>query len=137
MSEVQSKIDRRGKNNPFFGLSPTEEVKALLSDANKGEKNPMFGRTGESNPFYGQTHSVEFKAKISGANNVMYGKTGDKSPVSKKVLVYSNLNPTILEHEFGSYTEAASHFNTSAMSINRYIKSGKLFQKQWILLTSK
>ena len=34
---------------------------------NKGEKNPMYGRTGNKNPFFGKTHSEETRQKMSEA----------------------------------------------------------------------
>ena len=43
--------------------------KKKYSEAQKGEKHPMFGRTGEKHPFYGKHHSDETKQKISEANS--------------------------------------------------------------------
>jgi group I intron endonuclease len=72
------------------GYIPSEEHRAKLSEANKGEKHPMYGKKhtdearatmseaqkGENNPNYGKTLSAEHKAKISeankGENNVNY-----------------------------------------------------------------
>jgi hypothetical protein len=70
---------------------------------------------------YGRIHSDETKVKL---NEVL---KGDKYPKSKIVFAYSGTAPTILKHEFVSYTEAAKHFNCSTMTISRYIKSDKLF----------
>jgi hypothetical protein len=55
----------------------------------------------------------------------------------KKVFVYSSATPTILSHEFISYSEAANHFSCNIMTISKYIKNGKLFQGEWILLSLK
>ncbi|BDC33828.1 hypothetical protein EMPS_mp15 (mitochondrion) [Entomortierella parvispora] len=124
-----------------------------------GEKNPMFGRTGEKNPFYNRTHTAETIAKMKeinkgkikseeirtkmsvsqkkinnlGENNPMFGKTGDLSPVSKKVYVYSSSSPSILCYEFLSILETAKYFNCSNTTISRYIKNGEVFQKEYIL----
>lgn len=46
-----------------------EEAKCIAdqgrSEANKGERNPNYGRTGEKHPFYGKTHSDETRKKMS------------------------------------------------------------------------
>jgi hypothetical protein len=47
----------KGENNPRFGVIPSEETRAKLSAANKGEKNPMFG----------VIPSEETRAKLSAA----------------------------------------------------------------------
>jgi len=73
---------------------------------------------------------AETKAKLSEALK------GDKHPKSKIVFVYSNSTPTILSHEFVSCTETANHFSCSTMTISRYLKSSKLFKRNWILSTS-
>lgn len=46
-----------GENNPFYGKSHTEEVKANLSEKAKQ-------RTGSKNSFYGKSHTEESKDKI-------------------------------------------------------------------------
>jgi hypothetical protein len=55
------------------GWIPSEETRAKMSEAQKGDKSHM----------YGKTRSAETRAKQSaaqkGENNHMYGKTGDKS----------------------------------------------------------
>jgi hypothetical protein len=93
--------------------------------------------SGENHFNYGKLLSEETKVKMSIAH------TGEKSSVSKKVFVYCNSTPTILFHEFVSYSEAAKHFFCSIMTISRllgefhfalrdrarrarYINSGKL-----------
>lgn len=43
----------------------SEETKVKISEAQKGEKNHMFGKTGELNHFYGKTHTDETKKIIS------------------------------------------------------------------------
>jgi hypothetical protein len=53
------------------GLQHSEETRAKMSDAKRGENNPNYGKdfTGENNPFYGKTHSEESKARITSANS--------------------------------------------------------------------
>jgi len=56
---------------PMSGRKHSDESKQIMSDNNKGEKNPMFGKN--------QNHSDETRKKISdamtGENNPNYGKT--------------------------------------------------------------
>src|SRR5690606_1442762 len=105
----------------------SDKVKAKLSKINTGENNPNFGKS----------ISIPTKALISqalsGENNSMYGKTGENHPKSKKVFVYSSSAPTIISHEFVSYSEAANYFNCKIGVISYYIKTGNLFKKEWIL----
>lgn len=136
-----------GKDHPSYGKIQSKETREKISESMSGLKNPNFGKT--------FSHSIETKAKISKAmsaeNHFNFGKslseetkakmsiarTGENSPVSKKVFVYSSCTPTILSHEFVSYIEAAKHFNCSAKTISKYIKSGKIFQGEWGFYTSK
>lgn len=70
-----------GRKNSWLGLSLSEETKSKLSEANKGNKNPMFGKTGDKNYFYGKRHTKETRIKmsnnhsnVSGENNPRFGK---------------------------------------------------------------
>jgi hypothetical protein len=49
----------KGENNPLYGKSRSEETKRKLSEANKGENNPL----------YGKTLSPEHRRKLSEANS--------------------------------------------------------------------
>lgn len=108
---------------------PSAETKAKLSEAMTGERDHFFGRT----------HSAECKVRMSGANNPMYSRTGEKSPNSKRVFVYSKDSPTILSHEFTSCSEAAKHFSCHITIISKYLKNGKLFKNSgsYLRLTNK
>ena len=77
----------------------------------------MYGRTGELNPMYGRT----------GELNSMYGKV---PPVN----VYS-LDNTLVQ-TFSSQVTAAKGLNVSRVTIQRYIKSSKVFQGKYIIRTS-
>ena len=46
--------------------------KEIMSQKHSGANNPMYGLTGEKNPFYGKTHSEETKRKISEAKKKQY-----------------------------------------------------------------
>ena len=56
---------RKGENNPNWGKPKSEETKRKLSEAMKGENNPMYGMSGEKSPMWGKTHSEETKQKMS------------------------------------------------------------------------
>jgi len=43
----------------LLGYNHTEESLTKMSIANKGEKNPMFGKIGKNHPFFGKTHSED------------------------------------------------------------------------------
>jgi len=54
------------KAGSSLGHKHSNETKKILSEANTGEKNPMFGKTGENHPMFGKNHSDDSKKK----NNV-------------------------------------------------------------------
>jgi len=129
-----------GVNHPNFGKRIPPETIGKISEAVSGENNSQFGRTGVNNSKFGKVCLPETRAKISktqqGDKNSFFGKSHtaeSKAKVSKRVFVYSNSSPTILEHEFVSCSEAAKYFSCSIMTISRYLKSGKCFQTRWIL----
>jgi len=84
----------------------------------------------------GYKHSPEVITKFStinkGINNPMYGRTGDKNILSKKVYVYESLESSNPFKIFNSYTEAAIYFNCHRKSIYRYIDTKKVF-KMYVL----
>ena len=88
--------DMSGENNPHYGKTHTEEVKAAQSARMKGENNPCYGKSpsnkgvpwteeqkaaqsarmsGEKNGFYGKHHTEEAKEKNRQAH---LGKPGRK-----------------------------------------------------------
>ena len=85
-----NKINNRVDNLEW--LSNTENQKHAwelgLKKALKGEKNPMYGKklSNETKLKISKT----LKGKITGENHPMYGRSGDKSPVAKKVICLNN-----------------------------------------------
>jgi group I intron endonuclease len=122
-----------------LGSVYSEETIAKMSEAKKGESNPMFGRTGENHPFYGKIHSDETIAKLREANldKPKTEETKLKMSISKgggTIFVYDS--DSTLVNTFCSTREAAKFFNCSHTLIANYIKNGKLFQGKWILSTT-
>jgi len=71
-----------------------------MSEAKKGDKSLMFGKTGKDHPLFGKTHTIELIAKISLARKgiihidatkvkMSAALRGEKNPISKNVFVYS------------------------------------------------
>jgi len=108
MVQVLLFIKWRKISEALKGEAFSEERKAKMSLAKKGLKNPNFGKV----------HSVEFRAKMS----LAWGTP---------IFVYS-LDGT-LENSFPSGRATGIFFSTDSKSILRYIRSGKIFRKKWIL----
>jgi group I intron endonuclease len=89
--ETKQKISesQRGEKNPMFGKTQSEETKQKQRDAQQGEKNHMFG----------ETHTEETKQKISES------MIGEKHHSSKRVYQY-DLDGNYIGW-FGSGGEAA------------------------------
>jgi len=83
---------------------------------------------------FGKTHTPETLALMSdaktGAKHPMYGKSGELSPVSIPVNVYSHDN--VLVRSFPSKVATAKWLNTSPRTVSRYIESGKVWNNQYI-----
>lgn len=70
----------------------SEETRRRMSDAKRGELNPMYGRSGEDSPTWGREHTAETKQLIStkakardmsGERNPFYGRTHTKKTRKK------------------------------------------------------
>jgi len=129
MDILQPKYNLLPNAGSSLGFNHSEKTKALMREAKLGIPK-----------------TSEHKANLSitqrsvdrfGKNNPMFGRTGESNSLSKKVFVYNYSTPIILSHEFTSCSEAALYFNCSIVKISRYLKDGKLFQKEWFLSTSK
>ena len=157
--QTKAKISEalKGENHPFFGKTHSSETLAKMKEAQKGENNHFYGKShtpeakaklslalsGENHPrgMLNKTHSADTLKKMSEAKLGILKTEEHKTKISKsmckKVFVYSSSTPTILSHEFVSYSEAAKYFSCNIMTISKYIKNGKIFQKEWILSSSK
>jgi hypothetical protein len=72
------------------GAVRSEEFKRNLSEMNKGEKNPMYGKRfyGKNNHFYGKKHTQETKDKASKLHNNLFEFT---KPDGEKIIIETNL----------------------------------------------
>ena len=65
----------------------------------------------------------------------MYGKSGELSPVSIQVNVYSAVDNQLV-HSFSSQVAAAKWLNTSRRTVSRYIESGKVWNNKYYFRNS-
>jgi hypothetical protein len=77
----------------------------------------------------GKTHSEETRAKMSDANK------GANNPISIQVNVVSAVNNQ-LEHSFSSQVACGKWLGVSEGTVRNYIKSGKVFRKQYLIVRS-
>ena len=128
-----------GEKSPWYGKKHTEETKKHLSEVNKGENNPHYGKKcwndGAVNKFsiecpgdgwiLGKKHTEETKQKqreaLQGEKNHMYGKTPSEETKQKQrealqgekhpssKTVYQYDMENTLVRTFASTREAARH----------------------------
>lgn len=72
----------KGDKSFWWGKKHTTEELNKMSEALKGENNPMYGAKGELNPFFGKHHTEETKDKIRKKNS------GRNSSCAKAVYCY-------------------------------------------------
>lgn len=106
--ERSAKYGKFGKKNGMYGRTHSDEVKARLSEINKGRPSPLKGTVvdknsqkyrkymeyiknrnyyGSNNPFYGKKHSDEFKQKLSLRLKGVNTDKGKKVSINGKVYI--------------------------------------------------
>jgi group I intron endonuclease len=140
-TRAQISDSKSGALNPMFEKTHTEETRAQMS-----ESQQLVDRSGANNPMYGKTHTQETRVKISAS---MTGKThseetrakmsdankGANNPISIQVNVVSAVNNQ-LEHSFSSQVACGKWLGVSEGTVRNYIKSGKVFRKQYLIVRS-
>lgn len=106
----------------------SKESLSKLSENNKGENNPMYGRTGEKSPHYKIKKTEEHKQKLSD------GKKGDKNPNAGE---YKIITPDGKEYIYLSATKFINEH--TEYNINRHFiysasKSDKETYKGWNII---
>jgi len=100
----ENHADFSGKKHPFYGKKHTKAAKEKQKQAIlerfkngmpesikkkikknhahlSGERHPLFGKRGKDSPNFGSKRSKETIEKMSGKNNSMYGRIGNKNPL--------------------------------------------------------
>ena len=102
--------DITGENNPMYGKNLSEEHRKKLSQANKGEKHPQYGKRGRDSHNYGRHHTVETRRKLSKAKN------------DKKIPVVAIHKDTGKIRVFESQKECARQLNLNKSDIYNCLK---------------
>ena len=110
--ETKQKISeaQKGEKHHMFGKTHTEEAKKKNSDSTKGENNPNFGKTGENSHMFGKPRSEDTKKKISES------QLGEKHYKSKRVYQY-DFDDTLV-NSFASTREAGRHLKKAGTHIS-------------------
>lgn len=133
--ERSEKYGKFGSKNGMYGYEHSEEAKASIGKANKGNSYAKgakrtddqkaklsaiaSARTGEKNPFYGKSHSEETKAKLSAMH------TGRILPtISIKVRVGKKV--------YHSCSAAAKEIGCSVATIGNRVKSEKFPEYSYV-----
>lgn len=130
--QVFTQEDYLKLSNSLKGRKFTDEWSKKKSDAQRGHKNHMFGKTGEKHHWYGKKHTQETK------NILSEQKKGAKNVNSKKVMCintnlifdctkqageFYNVDPSsIAKNCRGEYKSAGKHPQTGEKLLWRYIK---------------
>lgn len=102
--------DNSGEKHPMYGKHHTKEAIEKISEASKGENNPMYGKKGVLSPNYGKTFTEEHKKKISESHK------GKNNPSSKSVYVIE------LDMTFDTLTECAKYLNCTKANISNVLR---------------
>ena len=85
---------QRGEKSWIYGKHLSKATKQKLSDANKGENNPMYGKRfcGENNHFYGKEHTKETKKVMRGKAKKRCESEEERKKLRKRLT--ANMRPT-------------------------------------------
>jgi group I intron endonuclease len=105
MSDVHKKIENPGRFKT--GYKPSDETRTKISDALKGENNPM----------YGKNHTEETKTIMSEAKKGQQKPSGSGSPSQAIEVTDNNTNEKTL---YDSMSAAARALNINICRISNY-----------------
>jgi group I intron endonuclease len=110
---------------PFSGRKHSPESIKKMSDANKGENHPNFGKTGDQNSMFGKKHSDETRQKMSdankGENNPNFGKPkAEGAGKPSQVIEVTDISKGNTKTNYNSISEAARALNIDPSRISEY-----------------
>ena len=108
----------KGNKNPMYGKMQSEEGRKRISESNKRENHPNNNREGEKNPFSGKTHSEENKLRWS------INRSGSKNPKARKCIAEGI--------EYGSTKDASIALGISPSTVRQRINSSKWENFQYL-----
>ena len=114
--EAKAKISAatKGDKHPLFGKTHTEETRAKMAAANKGNKNRL-----------GKSHTEETKAKMReanlGENNPMFGKARPEGAGSPSLAIEVTDVKTNETTTYDSLSAAARALNINKSTIGKYL----------------
>lgn len=115
-------LQRKGKDNPRFGVILDEKIKKKISTAQKNKY-----QNGYINPKQGSKTTEETKERIK--------KAWIESGFIQKIFCLSLSNYTI--RNFESYTEASRHTGVDSADIQRICKNKQLYSKDYYFSLSE
>ncbi|MDD4242702.1 MAG: NUMOD3 domain-containing DNA-binding protein [Bacilli bacterium] len=91
LNKMSKNSNNKGENNPMFGKTHTEESKQKNRESQLGELSFMWGKIGKNHPSYGSKRT-EYERELQskrqmGENNPNYGNVGKSNPLSKKYII--------------------------------------------------
>jgi group I intron endonuclease len=110
---------------PFSGRKHSLESIKKMSDANKGENHPNFGKTGHQNPMFGKKHSDETRQKMTdankGENHPNFGKPkAEGAGKSSQVIEVTDISKGNTKTNYNSISAAARALNIDPSRISEY-----------------
>ena len=111
--------------NDLYASDKGVAIKKLLSIANRGENNPMFGKKGENNPNFGSTRSNETKRAISNKLKNHKRTNEHNAKLSSVYEIELSNNTLLLGRNISSFCEFLG-FNTTSLLYT--LKSKKYFR---------
>lgn len=108
----------------LLGFKHSKESVSKISEALRGERNPMYGKIGENSHLYGRKLSEQIRHKLSiaftGENNPRFGKKKPEGSGSSSIKIKVLDTLTGISTIYNSMSEAAKALNCPSSSISGY-----------------